>query len=133
VQVTCAQCGEAFEGKRRTAKYCSPTCRQRSRRRATPAETEAALDLELGGGIVAMTRRELTSLKKLDSVVGQQAMTLAIRMTSGKETGSAIAALSRELTRVLQLARAAGEVKDPVDEVRERREQKRARARTSSG
>ncbi len=34
-QLVCAQCGDAFEGKRRDAKYCSPRCKTAAHRQRT--------------------------------------------------------------------------------------------------
>lgn len=127
VTVTCAQCGEAFEAARRTRKYCGDRCRQQARRAAPPEEAE---DLEPRLPlIVELTIKELEAMGKTHTVLGAQALTLATRMTSTKDTGSAIAALSRELDRVmLRLRAGAKENEDEVSSARRRRDEKRRKA-----
>lgn len=127
MQVTCAQCGDQFDAQRRTRKYCGDRCRQQARRKASPAEAEA-IEPRLPN-IVDLTRTELEALKKLDTVLGAQAMTLAWRMTSLKDTGSAIAAVSRELDRVMLRARGGGaSEEDELASARRRRDEKRRKA-----
>lgn len=121
MQVVCAVCEDAFEAKRSSAKFCSSTCRQRAKRGTSMAEPVA--------GIVEATRAELVRMKKLDSMLGQQALTIAARLARpANDTGSAVASLSRELSRLMAAAGGTGAASDPVDEVRRRREQKAARA-----
>ncbi|GAA1790391.1 hypothetical protein GCM10009795_040100 [Nocardioides hankookensis] len=127
MQKACEQDGELFEAKRSTAKYCSDRCRQQARRRAKPEAAEA-VEPRLPR-IVELTGQELTALGKLDTVLGAQAMTLAMRMTSMRDTGSAIAALSRELDRVMLRARGGGaSEEDEVASARRRRDEKRRKA-----
>jgi hypothetical protein len=127
VTVTCEQCGETFEAARSSRKYCGDRCRQQGRRRATEEEAEATEPrLPL---IVEMTISELEQLGKTHTVLGAQALTLATRMTSMKDTGSAIAALSRELDRVmLRLRSGAKGEEDEVASARRRRDEKRRQA-----
>ncbi len=65
----------------------------------------------------------------LDSVVGRQAMVIAARMTLPKATGSEIAALSRELSRLMLVAIGRDGSFNLVDEVKRKRDEKLARAR----
>lgn len=147
MKVSCTQCSSEFEAKRSTAKFCSPTCRQRSRRgKSEPGKVEAPADntegapaqaltfgILLGEDIVAATKRDLEAAKKLDTVVGRQALVIAARMTLPKATGSEIAALSRELSRLMSLAVGKGNQEaDPVDEVKRKRDAKIAKAREAS-
>lgn len=125
--LTCQQCGEPFDAKRPHAKYCGPRCRQQARRRATPAEAEALAPTL--PRIVTLTIQELDQLSKTDTVLGAQALELAMRMTSGRDTGSAIAAVSRELDRVmLRLRSGAKAQEDEVASARRRRDEKRRQA-----
>lgn len=132
--VTCAQCGEEFEAKRSTAKFCGTRCRQQSRR-AMPrkrdehqATDDAATDEGLPR-ILVVTRTEVERLKKTDTVLGQQALELAARLASPKDTGSAIAAVSRELDRVmLRLQSGAAKAEDQLAAARRRRDEKRRAA-----
>ncbi len=126
VTVTCGQCGEAFEAARATRKYCGDRCRQQARRRASEGEAEA---FGADPSIVERTRSELRELGKLDTVLGAQALVLATRMTSAKDTGSAIAAVSRELDRVLLRLRSGTKgQEDEVASARRRRDEKRRKA-----
>ena len=126
MQVTCAGCGESFEAKRKTAKYCSGTCRTRGNRRAD----EAPVATSASAGLSESTRAELARLRKLDTVQGQQVMVIALRMESLFETGSAVAALSREHSRLMGLLSRDAKVVDPVqaakDEVARKRAQRNA-------
>lgn len=82
--------------------------------------------------LVAATKRELETAGKLDSMLGQQALALAARM-SGADSVAGYASLSRELRTVMAAAigtapaapPAAGQG-DEVDELRARRDAKRA-------
>lgn len=125
--VECQQCSEKFEAQRSTAKYCGGRCRLQAKRRATPAEA-AAVAPNLPR-IVELVTKELADLKKTDTVLGAQALELATRMASNKDTGSAIAALSRELDRVmLRLRSGAAKQEDEVASARRRRDEKRRQA-----
>lgn len=83
-------------------------------------------------GVVDQVTRRLQQIKKLDSVIGQQCLVIARRMESGAETGSAIASLSKELSRVMATAEGTGVVEDPLDEIARRRAEKEARARKAT-
>lgn len=147
MHATCAGCGRGFEAQRKTARYCGSNCRVRAHR-GTVAPIRAAdppdstppavaeprspdpdpegVDQEL----VAAARRELVAAGRLDSVLGQQALQLAARMCSAApETGSAFAALSRELRAVMAEAVSDGEAQDdPVNDIDARRARKAAGA-----
>lgn len=77
---------------------------------------------------VALTREELRQLGRLDTMLGQQVLIVARRMSSGAETGSALATLSKEHSRLMAALSAGSKQTDPVDEVSRRRDEKRARA-----
>lgn len=132
VTVTCGQCGESFEAERQTRKYCGDRCRQQARRRTS--ESEAAEIVEAIAGVplvdlLGQTRADLEEMNKTDTVLGQQALVVATRMTSAKDTGSAIAALSRELDRImLRLRSGASAQEDEVGSARRRRDEKRRQA-----
>lgn len=149
MQVTCeCGCGKVFEGQRRSARFASATCRKRASRApkqsagqvvgtrepraevaGTPtlfAEPESPPTSEFE----AATRRELAAVGQADSMLGQQVLIVARRMSSGAETGSALATLSKEHSRLMGVLGAGARHVDPVDEVSRRREEKRARATT---
>ncbi len=124
---TCEACGGGLEGRRPQAKFCDATCRQRGARRpATP--TDAAIPA--AAGLVEVLRRELEGAGRLDTALGQQALALAVKLASPFDTGSAMAAVSRELRAVREEAlRGAEQAADPLDELRQELAARRAFAR----
>ena len=122
---TCEVCGRDFEAKRKDAKTCSATCRSNKRNIAPPPRPD---DGE-GNSLVKATTAELEAAGKLDTMLGQQALALAKRMST-EVTG--VAALSKELSRVMAAATAvtpgspSASAVDEVDELRKRRNAKRA-------
>lgn len=124
----CDACGREYEARRKDSRTCGSTCRNRKARGAAPASKGDGCD----NSLVAATRRELEAARKLDTMLGQQALALAARM-SGTETTGGIAALSRELRTVMAAAVGAIPAAPPapgqgdgVDELRARRDAKRA-------
>lgn len=122
---TCDVCGGDFEAKRKDAKTCSATCRSNKRNMVPPADPG-----EVGGNsLVKATTAELAAAGKVDTMLGQLAISLAGRM-SGTTTG--LAALSRELRSVIDAAlgtKTGGgktQTSDGIDELRARRDAKRA-------
>lgn len=125
MQRTCDVCGRDFEAKRKDAKTCSATCRSNKRNLSAPPDPG-----EVGSNsLVKATTAELEAAGKVDTMLGQLAISLAGRM-SGTTTG--LAALSKELRSVIDAAlgvKTTGSpaaVVDVVDEVRARRDAKRA-------
>lgn len=127
----CAHCGESFEAERKSARFCGPTCRKRASRvtgaRSSTAPPPPGQDLPASDFEIA-TRAELERLGKADSMLGLQVLIVARRMSNGTETGSALATLSKEHSRLMAALTAGEKSADPVDEVGRRREEKRARA-----
>lgn len=124
MQRICDVCGVDFEAKRKDAKTCSATCRSNKRNQSAPPDPTEVV----GNSLVKATVTELEAAGKVDTMLGQLAISLAGRM-SGTTTG--IAALSRELRSVIDAALgvktpgASGVVVDDVDELRARRDAKR--------
>lgn len=127
MKVTCAGCGAPFVSKSSRAKWCGATCRQRAARspakKAAVAKTSSKPRRRQSPFELA-TRRELTRLKKLDTMLGQQALVLAKRMSSDHETGAAISALSREHSRIMEQLGASAPAGDALDEIQRRRQEK---------
>lgn len=131
---TCAHCGTAFEARTARARYCGSTCRARASEKAkrdgatpSPAAMPVApvQSAASAGGLVEAVRRELEAAQRLDSFLGQQALGLAARIEAGGDTGSAVAALSKELRAVMDAALAdAPKAADALDELSERRRRK---------
>ncbi len=120
----CDACGMEYEAQRKTSRYCSTRCRMRASRRP---EAPVAADPLHSGGLVESLRRELADAGRLDTALGQQAIALAVKLASPFDTGSAMAAVSRELRAVREEAlRGAEQAADPLDELRLRRDAKRA-------
>lgn len=114
-------CGNGYETKSVRSKFCSDTCRVRhARHAAVPADDSVEHPL------VRATRLGLEAAGKVDSMLGQQALTLAKQLSKSSTTG--LASLSRELRAIMvdlvgsQANAGAG---DLIDELRARRNAKR--------
>jgi len=119
---TCASCGRQFEAQRSTARYCGSTCRSRAHRAPVVSVGQA-------NPLREAVRQELEAAGRLETVLGQQALMLADRLAAQGDTGSAVAALSRELRAVMEAALAdAPAAADALDELAERRRRKAAGA-----
>jgi hypothetical protein len=136
MQKVCGSCGVSYEAKRVASRFCSERCRKRAQRvpghsskgeqpAAVSPLVEVSLPVELG--LVDVISRELGAAGRVDTVLGQQALALAARIVSPRESGGAVASLSKELSRVLADALAGvAVVADPLDELRRRRDFKRS-------
>jgi hypothetical protein len=126
---SCAGCGESIEERHPSARYCSDTCRQRGSRKQRQAGPAAAPEPASEPELVAAVRRELETVDRLGSVLGQQALELARQLASPFDTGSARAAVSRELRATMAALLAdAPAAADKLDELEERRRLKAAGA-----
>jgi hypothetical protein len=130
---SCTECGEEFEAKRDTAKYCGERCKKRAQRRPSAPSAPAAPVVELpaesfAGSLTAATLADLERAGRVDTADGQAALALARRVDLGaKETGASLAALVREHRAALaEAVRDAETAADPLDELRARRERKLA-------
>lgn len=142
MEVKCEVCGEMFEAKRRTARFCSSGCRVRAHRaggkvvelkpaaKSKPAgKAPAAAPAPAGeeaGPVEAAAVKQLEEAGRLDTPLGQAALVLARRLDrTTMDTGSAIAGVVKQLEATLAAATAgAKQAEDPVDELRKRRDQK---------
>lgn len=131
----CDACGKPYEAKRERSRFCGDTCQKRSRRARGPvAEAEEPQPRvrplpvpSADTGLAAATERTLREAGRLDTYLGQSAVALAERIEarSSADTGSAYAALHRELRAVMAEAlRGASVAADPIDELRARRDRK---------
>lgn len=158
MEMACYECGEPFEAKRDTARYCSTRCRMRAHRkrkgsmpdpveRATeqavvgrlmddgeheprepPAEGRVVVD-DTPMSVYRATLDELTKAGKTTSVGGQSALALAQRIDNPVlDTGSALAGMIKELRATL--AEVLDAKDDAGDELDElkRRREERRRA-----
>lgn len=120
MQRSCHVCGRDFEAKRKDAITCSATCRSRKRNVVPPSDPS-------DNSLVKATRTELEAAGKVDTMLGQLALTLAARLRT-EMTGAST--LSKELRAVVAeacgtTATGAAAVVDDVDELRARRDAKR--------
>ena len=118
----CDMCGRDYEAKRSDSRTCGSTCRNN---KARGADRVGPVDSPL----VRATHAELEAAGKLNTRHGQQALVLAARMS----TGTGVGPLSKELDRVMAaaigftpVATPAPGAGDDVDELRARRDAKRA-------
>jgi hypothetical protein len=145
---TCAFCGRSFEAKGRDAKVCSDLCRAKQTARnkrlaaagAIPAITPipnpspgqpTAANEVVDVGLSTETARALRQADRLNTPLGAVCMVIARRLDhdSMLDTGSGLAALTRELTRLLDLALQGGQTEpDELDELERRRREKAARS-----
>jgi hypothetical protein len=131
MQRPCDVCGEIYEAKRATSKYCSDRCKMRKARGA-PVEGVSAASLPVEtpdaeiGPVEAEARRHLAEVDCETSVLGQAALALARRLDGGRDTGTAMASLAKQLEATLSSAtKGVALAADPLDELRARRDRKR--------
>jgi len=104
-----------MEGRRASARFCQPACRKRGARGALVALLPSA-----GAGLVAAVRAELVAAGRADSALGQAALGLAERLAGSANTGSAVAALTRELRATLEAATLGATVQEsPLERLRD--------------
>lgn len=130
MQRQCNQCSKPFEAQRPTAKFCGGTCRKRAQRvgGAVPPVPVAVANAAAGEDLISAVRAELEAAGRANSSLGMQAIRLAARMGEF-DTGSSLAALSKELRGVMAAAlHNVGVAADPVDELQVKRDAKRQRA-----
>lgn len=136
----CENCGEPFDAKRKTAKYCSGKCRVQAQR-GTDSGTDSGTVVAFGilpatapdpppvrgsVSLEAAARAELDAVGRAETLAGGVVLALARRIDSADDdTGSGFAALTKELRAALAVAVAGAEQEDdPVDQVRKQRERK---------
>jgi hypothetical protein len=129
---TCDVCGDPFVAVRENARFCSARCRKRHSRNpddVVPTVIRAAPLVEGEvSSIEEATRAQLEAVDRARSPLGQIALLLARRLDENRrESGMGVAAVVREHSRVLADAvRGASAAADPVDQLRVRRDRKRA-------
>ena len=126
MQRQCEACGATYEAKRSTSRFCpGSTCRSRARRGAKVSQLRPDAP---EAGLVAAVRRELVDADRLETALGQAAVGLAERITSGADTGSAVASLTRELRVTLEAATAGARVAaSPLAQMRDELAERRRR------
>ena len=118
--------------KRPTSKYCSVRCRtaatrDRQKNGTAPAAPDVVVSAPSGVRVLASTRAKLEKAGLLETPEAAVALDVARRIESA--TDSALPALTREFSRLLEVAMSLAESEgDSVDEMQARRDAKRARA-----
>lgn len=131
MQRKCDSCGKTYEAKRAASRFCTATCRKRAQRAPSvvalpPPDVDDTPSTPAASGLVSATIAELEEAGRLGTVLGQQAVELAKRVSSPHETGASVASLSKELRAVMESAmEGVGVASDPLDELRARRDRKR--------
>jgi hypothetical protein len=127
MQRPCDECGTTYAARRPTSKFCSANCRNRAARRRKAGIAAPVFDAPAAatGRLAAATLAELGPAA--DTADGLLLLALAERIDAAADTGSSIAALSREYAaRKADLTEAATPVANPHDELRAMRERRRA-------
>ena len=159
MEMACYECGEVFEAKRDTARYCSTRCRVRAHRkrktempesvkqatasavvgrlmdedeeppREAPAEGRVIVD-DVPMSVYQATQDELRKAGKVGTVAGQSALALAARIDNpALDTGSALAGMVKQLEATL--AGVLADKDDGGDELDELRRRREERRRAA--
>lgn len=137
----CEQCGGAFTSSRRQARFCGPTCRSRAHRgkpalavvldegaETTSSTSEVEAKAAKGkrrdahrkyDSLEDQVRSSLSDLQALTTISGMAAVRVAQQIDRGGDSGSAVATLSKELSRLVGEAKAeaAPRTKDAADDI----------------
>lgn len=136
MQRTCGACGAAYEARSARSKFCTDSeCkrareRARNRQRRDPGgevvEFPAPQADGEGGANERVTRRELDAAGRLETIAGQNAMSLARQLDhAAGDTGSSFAALAKQHLLAVDKALEGVEVAD--DPIERRRQAAHAR------
>lgn len=124
----CAACGVPFEARRSDARFCSDACRAASRR----GDIAPVISLGIGGdastspGLADSVRSRIESAGL--SADAHAVATLKLAQMMEQTSGSAYAAMHRQLLTSLEKLDALAPVADRVDDLRLRRDRKRSRS-----
>lgn len=128
----CDRCGTPYQAQRPQSRFCSSRCRVaagKARNEGRPESLAPVTDLPAPqpGAIADAVRVELEAAGRDSTSLGRQALSLAQRIDSAQDTGSAVAALHRELRATMAEAMAGAAVAaDRIDELKARRERRGA-------
>ena len=130
MKVSCKECGTLFDARTRAATFCGTACRKRASNRdiaarkngdLAPVTSISPADEPISApetGLVAETRRALEEADAVATVHGQIALTLAAKLASAVDTGSAMASLAKQLAAAMSEALAHGtQQTDALDEL----------------
>jgi len=124
---TCEACGKPLNTANSRAKYCSDTCRARvSKGNVVPIPQRAAPD-PTAVLLVDATRDMLAEYGRESHPLGLAALEVARSLADVNTPASAKAALAKQLEVLLSAATKGAKVAaNPVDDIRARRDAKRA-------
>lgn len=123
----CDSCGVTYEAKRPSSRYCSSRCRGRAARAGVskPRQPSEPRPVSTSTEIAQHVTAELGD--QIGTAAGQMALALAHRLDASVDTGSAMAAVARELrTLMVEVLGSMPQAADPIDELRARRERRPA-------
>lgn len=124
----CVVCGQSFTAERSSRRYCGSGCRAkasetRARERSGPARVRQLPGADDGSApepsdsVEVAVRADLEKAKKRGTVLGQQALAIARRLDHAMaDSGSAVAALSKELTGLMAQVIVPDDESDALDE-----------------
>lgn len=129
MQRSCDDCGETYEAKRPTSKYCRDTCRKRSSRKPKPAtesSAQAAKDSVVTPPVTPPLLELLAELGLAETYEGAITLGLAAQLDGGAIVGTQYVSLSKEVDRrVAELRKMAVVEHDPVAAAQAAVEEKR--------
>ena len=120
--MACVKCGKPIPprvgpgGKRKRCIQCAPP------------KSSSSVKLPSPGGVLAATSALLTSCDRIETPLGQAALVLAKRIDANEDSGTAMASMTKQLesTLVSATANAEEQTTTALDELRVRRDAKRA-------
>ena len=127
MQRACEACGKSFNAVRASARFCSDACRKRVARHGGAKPQLSVVESmperpKNAGSLLGAVMIALEEAKTLETPAGRLAVSLASRIEDpvSMDSGSAVAALSRELRAVMAEALArSSKSSSPLDLIRE--------------
>lgn len=122
----CEQCGRAFDAKLDRARFCSSSCRALASQGYKPVvPIEGDVPPQVSSGLLDAVIARVTDAGLLGTTAGESAIDAARRLVNANDTS--YAGIHRQLQVSLAAVDAAVPQQSSVDELRLRRDRKRAR------
>ena len=106
----CDACGEMYEAKHPSSRFCGAKCRKRASRGAVTApevdELPTLVPEHTEGPVAESALSVLRAVERLETPLGQAALALARRVDVGRDTGAGLAALVKQFEATLRSATA---------------------------
>lgn len=134
---SCGSCGDDYEAVRASSRYCSERCRKRAQRghrrvaaaEAVPAAVPSAQPAPVESvedALTAAVRSTLAQVGRDGTYLGALAVSLAARIDASTAS-MGLAPLAQQLRTTMEAAlEGTGQTVDALDELRARRDRKRA-------